>query len=251
MKISKEQKDLNRKKMILAAVDVMNEDGITDATMKKISQKAGMSEPVIYKYFPNRENLLLAYFEMVFEETKEELSNNSLFKESSFPEQVQMILSTQIEKYSKNKDFVAKAFRGVFTFQVATVLTELQKHRENYIEYMRELLNVAIESGEMQHFAYKDFIAKILWDYHLGIISYWTLDHSQDSAVTLQLIDKSLGLMKAFIDSKIVDGTMELVYFFLRQHIFANMGSLVSFGIDLNQKSTKKEIFENKKNKKK
>lgn len=243
MKISKDQKDKNRRKMIDVAVENMGKNGISSTTMKEISQKAGFSEPVIYKYFPTKEHLLFSYFEESFLDIKNDLENNPIFPELSFTEQVQMLMNSTVEHHAKNRAFVLEAFKSIFTYNLSVTVEELEKHKGQFLEFVNNLIDVAIESEELPELPYRDFISKSLWDYHIFMVSYWTRDESEDYEKTTQLIDKTIGLLHAVLESKILDKSMELVNFFLRQHIFANLESLQNLGGNMEVKKKKKEAF--------
>lgn len=251
MKISKDQKDKNKQKMIEIAVDIMGKNGIAKTTMKEITQKAGFSEPVIYKYFPTKEHLLFAYFEESFKEIKNNLKEHALFPELSFAEQLQMIMNSTLEKYSKNRAFVKEAFKSIFFYNLSVTITELEKHKTYFLDFINELLDVSIEAGEISELPYRDFITKSLWDYHIYIVSYWSRDESEDYEKTTQLIDKTIGLLQSVLASKVLDKSMDLINFFIRQHIFAGLESLHDADSNSELKKKKKEVFQKKNAKKK
>lgn len=243
MKISKDQKDKNKKKMIEIAVKKMGEGGISNTTMKEISQKAGFSEPVIYKYFPTKEHLLFSYFEEAFLEIKDELKNNLVFQELSFAEQLQMLMNSTVEYHSKNRAFVVAAFKSIFSYNLSVTVEELEKHKGQFLEFINQLLDVAIDSEELPDIPYRDFITKSLWDYHIYMVSYWARDDSEDYEKTTQLIDKTVGLLHAVLESKILDKSMDLVSFFLRQHIFSSLETLQGVGAALELKNKRRDSF--------
>ena len=64
MKVSKEEKGKTRRKLIEAAVQVISKKGFRNSTMREIAEKAKVGDATIYKYFPTKETLLFAYFEI-------------------------------------------------------------------------------------------------------------------------------------------------------------------------------------------
>ncbi len=249
MKISKVQKEKNRKKMIEVAVEAMGKDGISKTTMKEISQKAGFSEPVIYKYFPTKEHLLFAYFEESFLDVKKELEENPIFQEMSFPEQLQMIMDSTIQYHSANRNFVREAFNNIYTYNLSITIGELEKHKAIFLDFINNLLQIAIESGELEDIPYKELIIKSLWDYHIFVVSYWTRDNSEDYEKTTQLVDKSMALLQAFLTSKVLDKSMDLINFFLRQHVFESLEKLADVNLGIDFKKKKRSLFEGRKKK--
>lgn len=246
MKISKEQKNKNRRKMLETAVQIMGAEGISNTTMKDISQKAGFSEPLIYKYFPTKEHLLFSYFEESFLDVKKQLEENPIFQEMAFSEQLQMLMDTMIQYHSGNREFVKAAFKSIYTYNLSVTLSELEKHKGMFLDFINTLFEVAVESGELEDIPYKDFILKSFWDYHIFVVSYWTRDESENFDNTTQLIDKSIALLHAFLNSKVLDRSMDLINFFLRQHVFDNLEKLTEMSLGRDFKKKKKSLFEDK-----
>ena len=58
MKISKQQKLENRRKIIESAVDLVIEKDLKSATMREISRHAGIADATIYNYFPTKEAIV-------------------------------------------------------------------------------------------------------------------------------------------------------------------------------------------------
>lgn len=57
MKVSQEQKNEIRKKLLKAAVEIMTYKGFQNSTMREISEKAGFGTATIYNYFPTKEKI--------------------------------------------------------------------------------------------------------------------------------------------------------------------------------------------------
>lgn len=52
-----------REKILDAAAEILHNRGVVHATTKEIAQASGVSEPTLYKYFGDKERLLLAVLE--------------------------------------------------------------------------------------------------------------------------------------------------------------------------------------------
>ena len=52
-----------REQLLDSAVAYIMERGLSDFSLEKIAQRAGVSTPLIYKYFPKREDILRAVLE--------------------------------------------------------------------------------------------------------------------------------------------------------------------------------------------
>ena len=65
MKISEQEKQRTRLKILEAAADVIIEKGFKSASMREIARRAGVGDATIYNYFPSKESLLYGYCEHV------------------------------------------------------------------------------------------------------------------------------------------------------------------------------------------
>src|SRR4051812_35092488 len=106
MKISKEEKEKTRHKLVDAAVQVISKKGFRDATMREISEKAKVADATIYKYFATKEALLFAYFEIRMDDLVERLRTIDDFHEYSFREQLHVLLETSLENFAPDRDFI-------------------------------------------------------------------------------------------------------------------------------------------------
>jgi len=226
MKISAAQKQKNRESFLEAAVEVMAEQGVKNATMKAIAARAGLSEPTIYNYFPSKESLLFGYFQWRLEMVLAELESSPDFRSSPFTEQVQAVLERQLELFGKERDFVRMAFEAVFVSSLAGSLTELAAQRTSYVRFISRALEAAESVGEIPRSPFNHFIAGLAWDFHVAIVHYWLRDDSVGSTNTTQLIDKTLLLSREILKGQILNRGLDLIQFLVRQHLFSSLHAL-------------------------
>ncbi|MCC7406231.1 MAG: TetR/AcrR family transcriptional regulator [Bdellovibrionales bacterium] len=248
MKISRQQKELNRQALLSAAVDIMSEEGIKNATMRRIAQQAGLSEPVIYKYFPTKEHLLVAYFGDSLKTAIGRIESLPDFATLGFAEQIQLLFDAQMAEFERHREFVHQAFRQLFLTTLSGSLTYLAEQRQAHIEYMTRLLDAAVAAEEFPDPPGRQLIAELLWDFHVGMTFYWLNDTSPGSARTLQMLDKSLALFTQLLRSDLLSRAMDLIYFLAREHFIKAVDSLTSLSDA--QKERKARFLKNEEGKK-
>lgn len=57
--------DARKAEIILAAVELFSETGF-DGSTRDVAQRAGITQPLLYRYFPNKEGLIEAVYEKVY-----------------------------------------------------------------------------------------------------------------------------------------------------------------------------------------
>lgn len=240
MKISAAQKQKNRETFLEAAVEVMAEQGVKNATMKAIAARAGLSEPTIYNYFPSKESLLFGYFQWRLETVLNELESSPDFRSSPFSEQIQAVLERQLELFGQERDFVRMAFESVFVSSLSGSMTDLAAQRTSYVQFVTRALEAAESVGEIPRSPFNHFVAGLAWDFHVAVVHYWLRDDSVGYTNTTQLIDKTLLLTREILKGQILNRGLDLIQFLVRQHLFSSLHALSDLTPDMR---TEKQNF--------
>jgi len=218
MKISQEEQLITRRKLITATVDIITEKGFKGATMRAIARRAEVSDATIYNYFPNKEKLLAAYFEEGQLDTIDTLRGIENFHTYSLQEQLQTLIESKLEQFLSDREFVAIAFERAFQTPVASS-SDMADGRALFTTCVKDMIDAAIEAGEIPDQPYQGMIPELITDLYLGIVYYWLKDDSEGFTRTTQLLDKSLDLLVSLLNSGVVAKAMDIAAFLFRQHI--------------------------------
>lgn len=225
MKISQEEQQKTRKKLLIAAVDIITEKGFKAATMREIARRGGVSDATIYNYFATKEKILTAYFEDMQHQTIQTLKTIEDFHSYTLQEQLQTLIETNLEQFKADREFVTVAFQRAFQTPLVSK-SEMATSRSIFIEAVSDMLDAAIEAGEIPEQPYQGMIPELITDLYLGITYYWLKDDSTSFVLTTQLLDKSLNLTVSLLQSGIVAKTLDIASFLFRQHISTYMDNL-------------------------
>lgn len=223
MKVSKEEKEKTRKKLVEAAVQVISKKGFRDATMKEIAQRGKVGDATIYQYFPTKETLLFAYFELRMDELVERLKDIRDFHKYSFREQIHVMLETSLENFTADRDFIQIAYESVFLTNWISTAQGSKNTKDRFFEIIEDLVTSAVEAGEFEEPPFKKFLYEMLWEYTIGITYYWLKDESPKYANTTQTIDKSLAVLDAALKSNILSKVLDLSQFLVREHLLSRI----------------------------
>lgn len=218
MKVSKQERLNTRRKLLTAAVDVITEKGFTAATMREIARRGGVSDATIYNYFPTKEQMLVAYFEEKQFDAIELLKGIEDFETYTLQEQLQTLFETKLELFLGDREFVAIAFERAFHTPAAS-RAEIAHGRSMFVACVRDMLDAAIEAGEIPEQPYQGLAPELITDLYMGLLYYWIRDDSEGFTRTTQLIDKSLDLVVSLLSSGIVAKALDIVSFLFRQHL--------------------------------
>ena len=222
MKINREQKEENRKKIIRAAVEIISEKGIRSATMKAIARNAGVADATIYNYFATKESILFGYFQEHMRDVAERLKAIDDFNTYGFQEQLQAMMETSLDLYLPDREFVSETLSAVFLGFSASY-RHLKPVKTSFLAIVREIYEAAIEVGEIPDQVLLEISYQFFWDYYIAILHYWLKDGSDRFTDTTVLIDKSLDLACSMIRSGIANKVFDIMTFLFKQHILSKL----------------------------
>lgn len=218
MKISEEQKDKNRKKLIQAAVEVITEKGFQASTMREIAKEAGLAEATIYNYFPTKESLVWAYYELSQEKAIKKTRQVGKLEAFSLQEQFQLLMDASLEEMLAERSFVEETFSMAFLSPMAYFNSSIEM-KKKFSEIIFEFIENAEKKGEIPQQMGKQMFPFLAWDYYLGVLMYWLKDRSENFSNTTILVDKSLAVVSATLKSGVISSGLEFLNFLYRSHV--------------------------------
>ncbi|OED37157.1 TetR family transcriptional regulator [Chromatiales bacterium (ex Bugula neritina AB1)] len=227
MKVSAEDKEKTRIRLLEAAVDVITEKGFKSASMREIARRAEVGDATIYNYFPTKEKLLYGYCEHVQDLVKDELTSIENFHEYTLQEQLHQLVESELNAWLPAREFLQQVFELTYATPVAGHEL-LATTREKFTAMAVDLLDAAIEAGEIPDQPYKDLLPRLMWDYMSAILSYWLKDDSDEFANTTHLTDKSIEIAYQLLHSGLIGKAIDLLSFLFRTHVLKHLNSIDS-----------------------
>ena len=231
MKISAEVKAKTRVRLLEAAVDVITEKGFKQASMREIAQRADVGDATIYNYFPSKEKLLYGYCLYVQEQVLESLKSMDNFHEFTLGEQLHQLVETELRFWLPAREFLQEVFSLTYA-SPGTGHEHLKETRELFSSMVIELLDAAIEAGEMPEQPYRDLLPKLFWDYTSAILAYWLEDDSESFSNTTQLVDQSIDIAEKLLMTGLIGKALDMFSFLFRTHLLGQMSNFKNFTND-------------------
>ena len=217
MKISKEKQVKIKERILESAIKLISDNGYKKTSMSKIAKKAKIGEATIYNYFPTKEHILFEYYYQLQRKTKEILVKTQEFHQFNLKEQLQFLIETQLELLRQNRTFVLEIYKEIFykTYNHS----QMERGNSELREIISELFEIAIEAGEIEDFPFSNTIYNLTSDYIFGIFYYWIYDDSENFTNTTIMIDKSLEIIYAILQSGLINKFEEFINFVIKTHI--------------------------------
>lgn len=223
-KLSREKQREIREKIIMTALDLFDEKGFTNTTMKQIAKQAGIGDATIYKYFPNKDKLIYAYYGLIAEKSVQQFFQEEELDNYSLQEKLQLLIDLYLDNFLANREFVRDSLKMIMQ-SPSILFKDVSPIREEFVDLINNLLLEAGQSGEISHSPFTGATAKLVNEYMLAVLLYWVNDDSDEFSNTTQMVDMSLSLGIEVLKSGIVSKATDLIGFFLKAHLFRFMGS--------------------------
>jgi AcrR family transcriptional regulator len=225
MKISKEQKKINRENIIAAAVDLITQKNLKTATMREVARSAGVGDATIYNYFPTKESIVYGYYEDKFDQVMETLKKIADFHHYSFQEQLQAFFETTLELFLADREFLGKTFKKTF-FTLSQHYSRIRPIKDKFIMMIDDIFTNAVDAGEIPDQVFRELTMQMFWEYYIGIVIYWLKDDSEHFESTSILIDKSIDLACSAIRAGIGNKIFDMGIFLFKNHVLSRMGMI-------------------------
>lgn len=218
MKTSRSQQEQTRRHIIRTAVDLISSQGYDHTSMKQIARAAEIGDATIYKYFPNKEKLLLGYFSLSIEVALQSARETPDWVDFDLHESLQRLIDLLLELLLHDREFVEITRQAIHKSPLLILRDQIQG-QVLLKEAVIDLIEAAEARGEISVCDFKNLIGNMMMDYLLAIISYWLDDDSEEFANTTHLVDMSLGIFTAVLKSGLINKLSELASFMLRTQL--------------------------------
>lgn len=217
MKISKNEQVKIKAKILKTAVKLIGKNGYKKTSMSKIAKEAKIGEATIYNYFSTKEHILYAYHLDIQLKTKQKLIENEEFNEFSLKDQLQYLLETSLELLKNDRSFILEVYEEIF--YKSFTHPSLEKGNDELKLIASELIDIAVEADEIETMPFSNTVLNLFVNYYFGIIYYWINDDSKNFENTSVLIDKSLSVIYALLQSGLISKLEDMISFVIKTHL--------------------------------
>lgn len=175
--------DERRRKIIQAAMCVFSRSGFNGATTRKIAQKAGISEAMIYSHFKDKEDLYSAIIDQKMQESEPLYYPLDAMRKKDDERVFETIVSNFMQRYSEDTTFLRLLlFSALEGHELAGMFVAgpVRRFFEFLAEYMRERIDEE---------AFKPVNPEIASRCLVGMVHYFVLLKKIYGDETLQSIE--------------------------------------------------------------
>ena len=195
---AKTQKGDQTKALILeTALEIFQERGYEQTTMRAIAEKANLSLGNAYYYFRSKEYLIQAFYHRTHEAHLAE-SIPALEKERTLKERLLKVMRLKIDTLKPYHEFAGVLFKTAA--HPKSPLNPFSDESDEVRKASIQLFEQVVDGSTAR--VPKDLRAELpylLWVYHMGIVLFWIHDPSPKHRRTYRLIDHTVELLDKLI----------------------------------------------------
>jgi AcrR family transcriptional regulator len=142
--------DERKSQIVNAAVEVFSEKGFAEARMDDIAVKTGLSKGTLYLYFKNKDDLIMAILDRIFQQEfskMEKLNHAEQSAAQTIQEFTQLMareIGTLLRLIPIIYQFLALAFRNRY------VQSALQRYLHQYMNFLIPIIQRGVDTGEFR-----------------------------------------------------------------------------------------------------
>ncbi len=138
-----------RERLLMAALTIFNAKGYAAASVREIVAAAGVSKPVLYYYFKNKNGIYLELVRRAQELFQKAISQITPSQET-FHNQLKLFALGIFDSVIENNDFACFAIAATFSPHCSDPDFTLHQHNDAVIEIIQNLLQQGIDRKEFQ-----------------------------------------------------------------------------------------------------
>jgi AcrR family transcriptional regulator len=188
MRITADEKEATRERILAAAVSQFRESGFSAATTRDIAREAKIATGTLFNYFPSKEAIVLALAVEALAEADKDFERAKR-SGASLEEELFALIAAGLRQLKRHRDYLGPLVQAALSpLVVGTGLDDVAAVREQHLSRVQGILS---EHGLPER---SSVALQLYWTLYLGILAYWISDRSPKQEDTRALSDQSVSM---------------------------------------------------------
>ncbi len=168
VKVNINSSDVNARNLLLAsALKLFNQKGYASTTVREIVADAGVTKPVLYYYFGNKEGIYLELFDAPFREFEKILQDFS--PEGKASEKLIALCEGVFQLYCDNLE-TAKLMNAVYyASPQGAPFINFEGYHAKLLDVIKRLIEEGISTGEFRELDVRDVALAVIGAFHIAM----------------------------------------------------------------------------------
>jgi AcrR family transcriptional regulator len=200
MRISEQDKNVNRLRILEKATEIFTNKGFEATTTRDIAIASGLAAGTLFNYFPSKETLAMTMVTEALNQGRDDFERRRSGKEE-LAEELFLYISSGLRRLRPLRSFLGPVLeRSLSPFPRKSVCQEGESARQWHLFTVQEII---ASHGFTEA---PDYVAMTMyWSLYLGILAFWTNDQSTNQEESQALIDYSIRMFVQVISGTLSD----------------------------------------------
>jgi len=187
MRITKEAKEKNKKKILATAAELFAGKGYEQTTTRDIAKACGLAVGTMFNYFRSKETLAMTLVAAAMVEGRANFLNRRNGDED-FIEEMFLLVASELRALRPFRQYIGPVLESTMSiFSKSSTCPAGEEARQDHLQTVAQIM--AAHGYEM---VAGSIAVTLYWSLYLGILAHWSNDESSNQAETLALVDYSM-----------------------------------------------------------
>lgn len=209
-----EIEELSGRKVIIDAALRIFVEQRDSFTIKRISERAGISTDDVRVFYPNKSAILKDFFSIIPDLYKVQSLDIEGFSALPLADKLSNYIYTSFDILQEHRDFVE------MTFSLQDMGRNSTSWKEKSVKQFMDFVDLDSRIPDLNRVVIPDFLYSIAINEYFEIIQFWLKDESQGSEKSLALVDKLTSFIQEVMYSGVPDKGFDLIKYVVGQGIW-------------------------------
>ncbi len=196
MRITAEAREATRVRILDVADRLFREKGFDEATIRDIARGAGLATGTLFNYYPSKEEVVAALVHQAAAKARREFLRKRRAG-AGLAEDLFLQIATQLRAWKPLRKFIQPVIETALSLPGAVGGGEASAGlRNDQVEAVAAILNDHQIDADRWSTA-----APIYWALYVGVLSFWARDASPRQEDSLAMLDRSMNMFVAWLQS--------------------------------------------------
>lgn len=198
MRITAEEKDATRRRIVDAALDLFRNGGFDATTTRDIARRAGIATGTLFNYFETKETILASLAGEVLAKARATFARQTV--EADLEEELFALAAAELRQLKPLRKFVG----GLLETELSPLVAARRAGPSDSlcVAHLQLVDSIARKHGIAE---LSPVALQIYWALYTGVLAFWSADRSPKQEDTLALLDQSLHMFTAWLKGPVGD----------------------------------------------
>jgi AcrR family transcriptional regulator len=185
-----------RKRLYETAIDLIGRDGYEATTLREVAKSAGVSVGLLYKYFPSKRAVVLAFYDELSSEYAARAATMSEMRVGKWRDRFVGALRTCLEVLGPHRATLASLAPILVADRESGLFAARTAFSRERVE--RVFQDAVVGASDAPSAKLAEPLGRLLYMLHLAVILWWLLDKSPKQRATHALVSLLEHILPSF-----------------------------------------------------